>query len=440
MVGPELTWWTGRIRVGREIPCGRARSNPMTPRALSVWAALLCVALICKPSQAASSPRAPKAAVEDLQRSDTSPGKGKSLGPQKALKASPPSARKRTQVSSSKARCTTGSAAKSVSGRVSSASGKAVAPRGSGGPGPSEGRGRVAAVRKTRQLISQEPYKAAIVMNAVSGEVLYEENPRRRLIPASLTKMMLTLVAVEELRKGRISLQDRVQVSEHASGVGGTQVNLKPGDSVTLEELLRAVLVRSANDAAAAVAEHIAGSQERCVQMMNGRATGLGMHDTLFHNVHGLPCTHGEDNSSTAYDMAILARELTRYPEVLEWSSQPAVRVHDEYYTSTNKLLGLYPGLDGLKTGYIRKSGFNMAATAEREGVRLVAVSMGSPSSQARFNAIQELLSKGFDRCQGKAGGSVLPVARGTAAGSRPTPYAISVERPHPESRPGAGS
>lgn len=416
----------------------------MTLRVLSVsavWATILCLGFIFKPCHAATVAVAPKGTVEDPQSTGANSKNGKSLTPQKGAKSPSSSAKKGTPAPLSKGQPTTSSRAKSISGRPSSPSSKAAVSKGGVVPKLSEGRGRVAAPKKAEQLISQaEPYKAAIVMNASSGEVLYEENSRRRLIPASLTKMMLTLLAVEELRKGRVLLQDRVQISEHASGVGGTQVNLKPGDSVTMEELLRAVLVRSANDAAVAVAEHIAGSHERCVQMMNGRAAGLGMYDTVFHNVHGLPCTQGEDNASTAYDMAILARELTRYPEVLEWSSQPSVKVHDEYYTSTNKLLGLYPGLDGLKTGYIRKSGFNMAATAEREGLRLIAVSMGSPSSQVRFNAIQDLLSKGFNHCQGKADKSIPPVARGATEGSRPAPHAISVERPFAESRPGAGS
>lgn len=415
----------------------------MTFRALRVsamWAAVLGLTFLFEPSYAATSAAHPKGAVEDPKGSEGGSKNGKSRRSQGGAKASSTIAKKKSANPSSKAQAR-GIRGKSISGRPSSASSKAVVPKGSGGPGLSQGRGRAAAPSKAGQLVSQaEPYKAAIVMDAGSGEVLYEENSRRRLIPASLTKMMLTLLAVEGLRKGRVSLQDRVQVSEHASGVGGTQVNLKPGDSVTLEELLRAVLVRSANDAAVAVAEHIAGSHEGCVQVMNERAAGLGMYDTVFHNVHGLPSSNGEDNTSTAYDMALLARELTRYPEVLEWSSQPAVKVHEEYYTTTNKLLGLYPGLDGLKTGYIRRSGFNMAATAQRDGQRLVAVSMGSPSSQVRFNAIQDLLSKGFSRCQGKADGSILPVAGGATGGSRPTPHVLSVDRPSWGSRPGAGS
>lgn len=416
----------------------------MTPRVLrvpAVWVALFWLAFIINPSHAATVTAVPKTPVEDSGNAQGSPKNGKSSASKKGTKTPAPSAKKRTSTPSppSKAKAASDANVRSAAARPSSGSSKTVVSSGGAGPRLSGGSGRVATVKKAPERIAPaEPYKAAIVMDAGSGEVLYEENSRRRLIPASLTKMMLTLLAVEELRKGRAFLQDRVHISEQASGAGGTQVNLKPGDSVTLEELLRAVLVRSANDAAVAVAEHIAGSPGRCVQMMNGRATGLGMHDTVFHNVHGLPCSNGEDNTSTAYDMAILARELTRYPEVLEWSSQPAVKVHDESYTSTNKLLGLYPGLDGLKTGYIRKSGFNMAATAERDGLRLIAVSMGSPSSQVRFSAIQDLLTKGFNRFQSKAEGSILPVAKGATTGSRPTPHVLG--GPPAGSRPGAGS
>jgi len=414
----------------------------MTPRVLRVsaaWVALFWLAFVINPCDALSA--APKAAVEGRGNAEGSTNSAKSPASQKGTKTSASRAKKRTPTLSppSKAKAASEVTVRSAAARPSSGLSKTVVSSASAGPRLSGGPGGAATLKKAQERIPPaEPYKAAIVMDADSGEVLYEENPRRRLIPASLTKMMLTLVAVEELRSGRVRLDDRVRISEHASGVGGTQVNLKPGDSVSLEELLTAVLVRSANDAAVAVAEHVAGSHERCVQIMNQRARSLGMEDTVFHNVHGLPCGNGEENSSTVYDMAVLARQLTRYPEVLQWSSQPVVKVNHEYYTSTNKLLGLCPGLDGLKTGYIKKSGFNMAATAERDGVRLIAVSMGSPTSQARFDAIQELLSKGFNYYQGKAERSVIPVAEGVTRGSQPK--SASFHRFPPVARTGAGS
>jgi|YNPNPStandDraft_1061719.scaffolds.fasta_scaffold00967_3 D-alanyl-D-alanine carboxypeptidase len=414
----------------------------MTPRVWRVsaaWVALFWLAFVINPCDALTA--APKPAVEDRGNAQGSTNSAKSPVSKKGTKTAASRAQKRTPTLSppSKAKAASEGTVRSAAARPSSGLSKTVVSSASAGPRRSGGPGGAATLKKAQERIPPaEPYKAAIVMDADSGEVLYEENPRRRLIPASLTKMMLTLVAVEELRSGRVRLDDRVRISEHASGVGGTQVNLKPGDSVSLEELLTAVLVRSANDAAVAVAEHVAGSHERCVQIMNQRARSLGMEDTVFHNVHGLPCGNGEENSSTVYDMALLARQLTRYPEVLQWSSQPVVRVHHEYYTSTNKLLGLYPGLDGLKTGYIKKSGFNMAATAERDGLRLIAVSMGSPTSQARFDAIQELLSKGFNYYQGKAERSVIPVAEGVTRGAQPK--SASIHRFQHGSRTGAGS
>jgi len=247
-------------------------------------------------------------------------------------------------------------------------------------------------------------YKAAVVMNAKTGEILFKENPREKLLPASLTKMMVTLVAMEKVREGSIHLRDKVRVSKRASRVGGSQIYLRPGEVLTLEDLLKAVLIKSANDAAVAVAEYIGGTQERFVRLMNAHARMLKMQDTFFTNVHGLPSRDGLDNVSSAYDMAILAKALIKYPKVLQWSSKPVAKIRSGRYkiASTNKLLRSYRGLDGLKTGYYQKAGFNIAATAERNNLRLIAVTMGSPSSQARFNATKTLLSRGFSYYQKK--------------------------------------
>ncbi len=244
-----------------------------------------------------------------------------------------------------------------------------------------------------------EPFKAAVVMDASSGHVVYAHDPHKKLVPASLTKMMLVLVVMEKVRAGKLRLSEPVTASERTTGVGGTQIDLKPGESLPLEEMLQAILVRSANDAAATVAEHVAGSQARFVELMNQRARGLGMSDTLFANVHGLPAQNGHDNVSTAYDMAILAKALLRFPEILHWSSQEVAFIRGGSYPihTTNKLLGRCQGVDGLKTGFVRKAGFNIAATAARQDRRLIAVVMGSPSSETRNHATADLLSRGFN-------------------------------------------
>lgn len=247
-----------------------------------------------------------------------------------------------------------------------------------------------------------EPFKAAVVMDASTGKVVYAHDPHKRLVPASLTKMMLVLVVMERVRAGKLRLSEPVTASERTTGVGGTQIDLKPGETLPLEEMLQAILVRSANDAAATVAEHVSGSQARFVELMNQRARGLGMSDTLFTNVHGLPEPNGQDNLSTAYDMAVLAKALLGFPEILYWSSQEVAFIRGGSYPihSTNKLLGRCQGVDGLKTGFVRKAGFNIAATAARQDRRLIAVVMGSPSSQTRNNATADLLSRGFNGTQ----------------------------------------
>jgi len=259
-----------------------------------------------------------------------------------------------------------------------------------------KGRGQT---KKAGQAKRLEPFRAAVVMDAATGHVVYAHDPHKKLVPASLTKMMLVLVVMEKVRAGKLRLSEPVTASERTTGVGGTQIDLKPGESLPLEEMLQAILVRSANDAAATVAEHVAGSQARFVELMNQRARGLGMSDTLFANVHGLPAQNGHDNVSTAYDMAILAKALLRFPEILHWSSQEVAFIRGGSYPihTTNKLLGRCQGVDGLKTGFVRKAGFNIAATAARQDRRLIAVVMGSPSSETRNHATADLLSRGFN-------------------------------------------
>lgn len=283
---------------------------------------------------------------------------------------------------------------------------------------------------KNTQASALEPFKAAVVMDAHSGKVVYAHEPHKRLVPASLTKMMLVLVVMENVRAGKLRLSEPVTASEKSTGVGGTQIDLKPGESLPLEEMLQAILIRSANDAAATVAEHVSGSQARFVELMNQRARALGMRDTFFTNVHGLPEPNGHDNISTAYDMAILAKALLRFPEILHWSSQEVAYIRGGRYPihTTNKLLGRCQGVDGLKTGFVRKAGFNIAATAARQDRRLIAVVMGSPSSNTRNDATVDLLSRGFENRQAGSTSVKKGSSRESAGGHISSPAKLPLQ------------
>jgi D-alanyl-D-alanine carboxypeptidase (penicillin-binding protein 5/6) len=182
--------------------------------------------------------------------------------------------------------------------------------------------------------------------------------------------------------------------------MGGSQVYLREGETFTLEEMMKAVAIASANDACVAVAEHISGTVEGFLELMNERAKSLNMHETHFATVHGLPPSNGDPGDLTsAHDMAILARELTKYPEVLAWSAVKEDSLRDGKFilTNTNKLLNHFPGVDGLKTGFHAKAGFNVTATAQRDGLRMIAVVMGAPSSTVRFDEAKRLLAMGFN-------------------------------------------
>lgn len=246
---------------------------------------------------------------------------------------------------------------------------------------------------------SRTTCQAELLMDAQTGKVLLEENAHRLWKPASLVKMMLMLLIVEHVQDGVIDWGDSVVVSAAASRMGGSQVYLKQGEVFTLEELMKAVTIGSANDASYAVGEYVAGSVEKFVQMMNERAHQLGMHDTRYTNVHGLPAGKGKkDNVTSAFDCAVLARELLKHPKIFEWTSAEKTTFRNGTLTlrNTNSLIGSYPGADGLKTGYISSCGFNIVATAEREGRRFIAVVLGSPASKLRFGEAKRLLTHGF--------------------------------------------
>jgi len=245
----------------------------------------------------------------------------------------------------------------------------------------------------------REPYKAYIVMETSTGKILEGENVHQKRPPASITKLMVACIVMEKLSKGNVKLTDMVTTSKEASRIGGSQVYLKEGETFSLEDMMKAMMVASANDAAYAIAEFIAGSEEEFVAMMNEKAKALNLVDTEFHSVHGLPPSKDEKEDITSCsDLAILARELLKYPKLLEWTAIKTDSFRDGKFTltNTNKLLVKFSGTDGLKTGYYREAGFNIVATAKRGDLRFIVVVMGSPAGKIRDNIAAEKLKKAF--------------------------------------------
>ncbi|MEE9241229.1 MAG: D-alanyl-D-alanine carboxypeptidase family protein [bacterium] len=245
------------------------------------------------------------------------------------------------------------------------------------------------------------PYRTALLIEAETGQVLKAYNPRQREIPASLVKMMTILLTLEHVKEKTVSLKDPVITSRKASKIGGQQVYLAQGEQFPLEKLLQAVAISSANDAAYAVAEHVAGDVSTFIEMMNERARQLKMTDTEFVNVHGLPPGRRKrPNRMSARDAAILARELLKHPIVTRWGStrNAPFRGGSFTLTNTNRLVGRFHGLDGLKTGSYRQAGYSIVATAKRGNLRLIAVVLSSDRPKRRFKEARKLLAWGFAR------------------------------------------
>ncbi len=244
------------------------------------------------------------------------------------------------------------------------------------------------------------PYAAAILLEAESGAVLFAHNPDLQRSPASTLKLMLELVVMDLVTAGKVSLDDPIQASRRAAKTGGSQVYLAQGEVFTLEQLMEAVVIVSANDACVAIAEHIGGSAEGFVDLMNSRAQSLGMTHTHYVNVHGLDDTPRDNgNITTARDLSKIARALLVYPEILAWSSIRSKPFRNGKFIlrATNKLLGRFRGIDGFKTGYTRRAGYCLVATAERHEMRLISVILGAPSARVRSRETRRLLSWGFN-------------------------------------------
>ena len=242
--------------------------------------------------------------------------------------------------------------------------------------------------------------KSALLMDVATGTVLYENNPQEQLAPASVTKVMTMLLIMEAVDSGKISMEDTVTASEAAAAKGGSQIFLKVGETMSVSDMLKSIAVSSANDCACAMAEHIAGSEAAFVEMMNRRAQELGMHNTHFVNCTGLDDSpEATDHKTTAQDIALMSRELMKHhPDIKKFTTiwMDTVRNGTFGLSNTNKLIRFYPGATGLKTGFTSGAGYCLSATAEREGLELIAVVMGCATSQERTAACKGMLDYGF--------------------------------------------
>lgn len=273
-----------------------------------------------------------------------------------------------------------------------------------------------------RTGIARNPYLGAIVMDAVTGQVLIDDQSGAKAYPASVLKLMDLLIILEKIEAGQLSYTNVVGVSAKAAKTGGSQVWLAENETFTMDELLYALMIQSANDSAVALAEKVAGSTEGMVALMNQKAQSLGMTSTLFQSVHGLPPSAGQQNDvTTPRDFAILCRELLKHRDALRYTStrerpfRPNVAGKTVIMRTHNHLLGQVEGCDGLKTGFTATAGYSIAATAARNGQRVICVVMGSQDRKTRDAKATELINKAF-----------------TILAAQPRPAAVAAPAPAP--------
>lgn len=243
-----------------------------------------------------------------------------------------------------------------------------------------------------------ESSKSAILLEPTTGEIIYQKNVHEKLPPASMTKIMSMLLIMESIENGIIDWKDTITVSENASSMGGSQILLETGEKMSVEDLFKGIAIASGNDAVVALSEAIAGTEEMFVKMMNDKAKELGLKNTNFKNPHGLDAAN---HYSTAYDMAIIAKELIKHEKVLEYTSIYETYLRENLPTkiwlvNTNKLVRFYEGLDGLKTGFTNEAGYCLTFTAKKNNMRLLGVVMGEPDSTTRNSEVKEMLDYGF--------------------------------------------
>ena len=253
---------------------------------------------------------------------------------------------------------------------------------------------------RAKAAVPEVKAKSALLMDTATGTVLYEANAHEPLAPASVTKVMTMLLCMEAIDTGRIGWDDTVTASEEAAAKGGSQIYLKVGETMSVTDMMKSIAVSSANDCACAMAEHIAGSESAFVDMMNLRAKELGMQDTNFVNCTGLDDDeNAKDHKTSAHDIAVMSRELlVNHPDIKKFTTiwMDTVRGGTFGLSNTNKLVRFYPGATGLKTGFTSGAGYCLSASAQRDGMELIAVVMGSETSKDRFAACKTLLDYGF--------------------------------------------
>ena len=242
--------------------------------------------------------------------------------------------------------------------------------------------------------------KSAILIERDTGKVLYEKNSNESLPPASMTKIMTMLLIMEALDEGKLSYDEKVRASEYAASMGGSQIFLEAGEEMTVEELLKGIAIGSGNDASVAMAERIAGSEEAFIDMMNKKAEELGLKDTKFQNTTGLPV---EEHYSSAHDMAIMSKELLKYEDITKYTGKYEAYLREDtdnkfWLVNTNKLVRFYPGVDGLKTGFTREAMYCLTATAEKDGMRVIAVVFGAPTPKDRNAQVTKMLDYAFSQ------------------------------------------
>ncbi|TCN22978.1 D-alanyl-D-alanine carboxypeptidase family protein [Mesobacillus foraminis] len=262
---------------------------------------------------------------------------------------------------------------------------------------------------------------SAILIERDTGRILYEKNSNEKLPPASMTKIMTMLLIMEALDEGRLKFDEKVRTSEYAASMGGSQIFLEPGEEMTVEEMLKGIAIGSGNDASVAMAERLAGSEEEFVKMMNAKVKELGLKNTTFKNPTGLPTT---EHYSTAHDMALMAKELLKYEKITQFTGKYEDYLREDtdekfWLVNTNRLVRFYPGVDGLKTGFTNQAKYCLTATAQKDGMRVITVVFGAPTSKSRNAQVTKMLDYAFSQYQShpmfKKGHSVgsVPVSKG---------------------------
>ncbi|MBS4215789.1 D-alanyl-D-alanine carboxypeptidase family protein [Neobacillus rhizophilus] len=244
--------------------------------------------------------------------------------------------------------------------------------------------------------------RSAILMERDTGKILYDQNGNEKLPPASMTKIMTMLLIMDEIDKGKLKWDEKIRTSEYAASMGGSQIFLEPGEEMTTKQMLLGIAIGSGNDASVAMAERIGGSEEAFVDMMNAKAKELGLKQTFFKNTTGLP---ESGHYSSAHDMAVMAKELLKYEDITKFTGMYEAYLRENtdkkfWLVNTNKLVRFYPGVDGLKTGFTAEAKYCLTATAQKDGMRVIAVVFGAPTSKDRNAQVTKMLDYAFSQYQ----------------------------------------